>query len=37
MPAPTVTVELPPRRTDTTIERDTSGRINKTTQIERDA
>lgn len=37
MPAPTVTVELPPRRTDTTIKRDSAGRISETTQIERDA
>jgi len=37
MPAPQLTVQLPPRVTDTTIVRDTSGRIAQTIQTERDA
>jgi hypothetical protein len=36
-PPPEVTVNLPPRRTETTIERDASGNIARATQIETDA
>jgi hypothetical protein len=37
MPAPEVNVNLPARKTESTVERDSSGRIFKTTQIETDA
>jgi len=37
MPAPEVTVHLPPRKTETEIQRDSAGRISHTTQTERDA
>lgn len=37
MPPPNVTVNIPPRRTDTTVQRDRDGNIEKATQVERDA
>jgi hypothetical protein len=37
LPAPEVTVNLPPRRTDTTVTRDDMGNIVRATQIEKDA
>lgn len=37
LPPPEVRVELPPRRTETTVQRDSDGNIVRTTQIERDA
>ncbi|MFZ4498924.1 MAG: phage portal protein [Burkholderiales bacterium] len=37
MPTPEVNVNLPARKTESTVERDSSGRIVKTTQIETDA